>query len=259
MLVFAAAVLGAILGSFINALSFRFGTGVSIILAHSTSLRASRSRCMQCGETLRARDLVPIFSYLFLRGCCRYCGSRVSLQYPLVEAAGALPALGGYLQNPELSAFSFQLVVWMTLLFVLVYDLRHKIIPWSASLFLLLLALVYLFFTYQLQPTTYHLAAGLLLAAPLLLVSLVSGGRWMGWGDGILELSLGSFLGITAGLSALMLAFWAGAAVGIGLMLRSKRYRMDSEVPFAPFLILGAAVAYFFNVDFFQTLPFLWP
>ena len=130
--VIAAAVLGAIIGSFLNALSFRWGTGQGMVWAHSTSLRASRSRCMQCGHTLGARDLVPIFSYLFLRGRCRYCRSRVSLQYPLVEAAAALISIVVYLQNPfSIFAYAFWLVVWMTLLFVVVYDLRHTIIPWA--------------------------------------------------------------------------------------------------------------------------------
>ena len=79
----------------------------------------------------------------------------------------------------------------------------------------------------------------------------------MGWGDGALQLGLGWLLGLTAGLTAFMLAFWAGAVVGILLMLFSARVTMKSEVPFAPFLIFGAACAYFLYVDFFPTLPAL--
>ena len=92
----------------------------------------------------------------------------------------------------------------------------------------------------------------------------------MGWGDSALELGLGWLLGLTAGLTAFVLAFWIGAAVGIGLILiergftptpTSKKlvwgYTMKSEVPFAPFLIAGAALALFLDVDIFQTLPAL--
>ena len=77
----------------------------------------------------------------------------------------------------------------------------------------------------------------------------------MGWGDGILELSLGWLLGVSQGLSALFIAFWSGAIVGMLLILiKKKRYTMRSEVPFAPFLIFGAAVAYFSHVDLFSLL-----
>jgi prepilin signal peptidase PulO-like enzyme (type II secretory pathway) len=107
-------------------------------------------------------------------------------------------------------------------------------------------------------PNTWSVAAGPILASPLVLLSLVSKGRWMGWGDGPLELSLGFLLGLSAGGTALMLAFWIGAAVGILLMVFKKGLTMKSELPFAPFLVAGALVVHFFHVDFFSTLPFLW-
>ena len=246
MFIFAAAVLGLILGSFLNALLFRFNTGKSVL--------RGRSRCMHCGHGLAAIDLVPVLSYLYLMGKCRYCRSLLSIQYPIVEAAAAALSVLVYLQNPEPLHYALGLAMWMTLLFIVVYDLRHQIIPWSSSG---LLAALSLFHVWTLGFDVWSLAAGPLLAAPLLLLSLVSRGRWMGWGDGALELGLGWLLGLTAGLTAFMLAFWAGAVVGILLMLVSKRVTMKSEVPLAPFLIFGAACAYFLHVDLFQTLPAL--
>ena len=246
MFVAAAAILGAIVGSFLNALSFRLGTGRSVL--------RGRSRCMHCGHGLAAADLVPLFSYLFLRGRCRYCGTRISAQYPAVEAAAAALGAGVALLNPAPLLFVFWLLVWMTLLFVVVYDLRHSIIPWSCSGVLAVLGIVHVYF---LGFSFWSFAAGPALAAPLLLLSLVSGGRWMGWGDGALELGLGWLLGPTAGLSAFIVAFWSGAAVGIAVLVFAKGYTMKSELPFAPFLILGAGVAYFFHVDIFSTLPAL--
>jgi prepilin signal peptidase PulO-like enzyme (type II secretory pathway) len=83
----------------------------------------------------------------------------------------------------------------------------------------------------------------------------------MGWGDSALELSLGWFLGLSLGLTAFMLAFWSGAFVGIVLLAASRLgffgYTIKSELPFAPFLVLGAALAYFFHVDFFSTISLL--
>ncbi len=247
----AAGTLGAILGSFLNALLFRYNTGRSAL---SFSKAQGRSQCMRCGHALTALDLVPLFSFLFLRGRCRYCQCRLSWQYPLVEAAGVVLAVFVYLQNPEPLAFTLSLALWMTLLFIFVYDLKHHIIPWEASGLLAALALLHM---WNLGFGVWNFSAGPLLAAPLFLLSLVSSGRWMGWGDSALELGLGWMLGVTLGLTAFVLAFWIGAVVGIGLLLLSKGITMKSEVPFAPFLIAGAAVAFFLHVDIFQTLPAL--
>jgi prepilin signal peptidase PulO-like enzyme (type II secretory pathway) len=246
MIAFAAFVFGTIIGSFLNALSFRWGTGVSIM--------HGRSRCMRCGHTLATIDLVPVFSYLFLRGRCRYCSSPVSIQYPLVELVGGILSVLVYLRHPEPTMYAFWLLISMVMLFVVVYDMRHTIIPWSCSIFLLVLAVINLVWT---GDFSIWMLGGALLALPLLLLSLASAGRWMGWGDGFLELSLGLLLGFTAGFTALLLAFWTGAAVGIALLCFNRGVTMKSEVPFAPFLIAGALISHFFNVDFFQTLPLL--
>ena len=255
MSVFAAAALGLILGSFLNALLFRYNTGRSIFWARSTGLKASRSQCMQCGHTLGVADLVPVFSYFFLRGKCRYCHSRISAQYPLVEAAAGLLAAALYLQNPEPLHFAVALVLWLALLFIVVYDLRHNIIPWSALGIFTLSAFVLVLL--EQRDILQALMAGILLAVPLFAFSAVSRGRWMGLGDGMLEFGLGLLLGLSAGASALVLAFWIGAVVGIALLSLKGRYTMKSEVPFAPFLVLGAACVYFLHVNFLTYLSVL--
>jgi len=252
----AAALLGLIIGSFLNALSFRFNTG--------TSIMHGRSKCMRCGHTLHALDLIPLVSYLMLGGRCRYCGTRISLQYPAVEAAAALLAFGVYMMTAGILSFAFWFVVWMLLLFIVIYDIRHTIIPWSCSFVLLFLSIASLFLFGT--PTESMLLAGPALALPLLILSLVSRGTWMGWGDGTLELSLGWLLGLLPGLTALALGIWSGAIVGIALVLYSQvprlesklGFTMKSELPFAPFLVLGAALVYFFHVDLFSSLSILW-
>jgi len=273
ILLIGAALLGAIAGSFINALSFRFNTGRRFFSAHGMG---GRSRCMHCGHELGGLDLVPLFSFLFLKGACRYCGTRISLQYPLVELAGAALSVSVYLLYAQsIPVFFFWFFTWMVLLFVVIYDIKHTIIPPSCSILLAVLALCALLFdlvgpTFFLVPhlaalTSWALWAGPLLALPLFLLSLISGGAWMGWGDSGLELSLGWFLGVSAGLTALMLAFWIGAIVGLLLVLLSRLlppvrffgYTIRSEIPFAPFLAMGALIVFFFHVDFFSTLSAL--
>lgn len=268
VLVVAAAVLGAILGSFLNALSFRFNTGRGM---------GGRSRCMCCGHTLAAADLVPVLSYVWLGGKCRYCGAKLSPQYPLVEVCAAVLSVGVYLATPAPLLYALFLLAWLIILFIGVYDMRHTIIPWTFSLALMGVALVSLFVGGT--PEVWALLAGPLLALPLFLLSLVSRGTWMGWGDSAFELSLGWLLGFALGLTALMLAVWLGAAVGLLLMalqrlaqrkrsstawlqkafhLPDGQLTIKSEIPFAPFLAAGAALVYFFDVNFFSTLSLLW-
>ncbi len=245
------ALFGAIIGSFLNALSFRIHTGQSIVFG--------RSHCMRCGHVLSAFNLIPIFSYLLLGGKCQYCKVQISPQYPLVEFGAALIAVGIYLTVVSPYAFIYWFIVWMILLFITVYDLRHTIIPPLCSVTLIILVLSHFIIV---STSLVGLLAGPVLAAPLLLLSLFSKGKWMGWGDGFLELSLGWFLGMWGGLTALVFGFWIGALVGLYLLFASHRWKgsrsrftMKSEIPLAPFLILGAAVVYFFHVDIFSSIP----
>ena len=251
-LIVIAALFGAIAGSFINALSYRFNTGRGM---------GGRSYCDTCGHVLKPFDLVPIFSYLFLRGRCRYCSAKISIQNPLVEVVAALLSALLILMYTSAFSYAFWFLVWMVFLFVVVYDLRHTIIPWSCSVLLMLLAFFSVIFDFQtlsfVMPPLWALLAGPVLALPLFLISLVSAGRWMGWGDSGLELSIGWILGITMGITALMSAFWSGAIVGIALIVFKKGLKMNSELPFAPFLVFGMFIVYFFHVDFFSTFFFL--
>ncbi len=262
LMIVASGVLGAIVGSFLNALSFRFNTGKSIM--------RGRSRCMHCNHPLSAFDLVPILSYLFLGGRCRYCHAKISLQYPIVEGVAALLSVAMYLVHPDPLGYAFWFVISMTLLFVVVYDIRHTIIPTSALILLGTLAFCGLFLEFgngvhYVQPSLWAVLAGPLLALPLFMLSVVSKGTWMGWADSGLELSLGWLLGISAGATALMVAFWSGAAVGVAALVflslwrrRVKRLTMKSEIPFAPFLVFGALFVHLFHVNFFSTLALLW-
>jgi len=226
---------------------------------------------MQCNHTLSTLDLVPIFSFLFLGGRCRYCASRLSVQYVWVEIVAALLSLGIFLAEPNPVRFTLALVLWMTLLFVVVYDIRHKILPIPGLWIIGIAGFATIFVSRSsstcslIMPPLFDMGVGFFVASPLLLLSLVSRGRWMGWGDGLLFVGLGFFLGLSASISALVIAFWIGAIVGILLVSaqsprggvvpasqsekKTRRFTMKSELPFAPFLALGAAVVYFFHVD----------
>lgn len=237
---------GLIAGSFLNALLHRFQTGRGM---------GGRSQCASCGAVLSARDLVPLLSYALLGGKCRHCRARISPSYPLIEILAGLLVLFTYLGTPDTSTFLIHSSLWLILLFIATYDLKHLVIPAYFAEALALASFVALFLeghTFVL-PSLYALLAGPLTALPLFLLFLVSHGRWMGFGDPKLALGLGWFLGLEEGIAALLFSFWIGALISLFLLLRAafrgkeKRLTMKSEVPFAPFLITGAALAYFTN------------
>ena len=143
---------------------------------------------------------------------------------------------------------------------ITVYDLRHKIIPDMLVFSLAFISLIWLVANIGLadlfqSPYIYNLIAGPILALPFFLMWLLSGGRWIGLGDAKLALGMGWFLGLISGVSAVILGFWIGAVISLGLLfvqklnLIGKNLTIKSEIPFAPFLILGLLAVFFFGFD----------
>lgn len=215
-----------ILGSFLNVVIYRYNTGLSIA--------KGRSRCFSCGRNLDAKDLVPVFSYVFYRGRCRTCKSKVSIQYPIVEllTASVLTAifakylvLGGLMLDVtnmyHWSMLVIDCVIASLLICIAIYDLRHKIIPnglvYTAAILALVKMLAFAWVERLVGMDLFlALIAGLVLAAPFALLWLVSGGRWMGLGDAKLALVIGWILGISQGFTSLVYSFWIGTVVILG-------------------------------------------
>ena len=216
--------------------------------------------------------LVPLFSYLYQRGRCAHCGTKFSAQYPLVEALAGMLFVAIFVTHQiepfatPLRDWIFALIdacVWATLLAIMVYDLRHKIIPDGFSVTFALLALLALAFKWwwgilpahdivfmNAVPYWMDWAAGPVLAMPFATLWLLSGGRAMGLGDAKLAWGIGWFLGFSSGVTAIVLAFWIAFLPSlVMLFLPTKRFTMKSEIPFAPFLVFGTLVTYFFNIN----------
>ncbi len=262
-------ILGTTIGSFLNVVIYRYNTGLGI--THG------RSKCFSCGKTLQWYELIPLVSYVIQRGKCSQCQSKISPQYFIVELLTGLTFLVLYLQNKDLLSLNttsgllhltYSLIIASIFIVILVYDVRHKIIPDGLVILLSILSLGGLFVAADLSlrvPALIELLAGPILALPFALLWLVSGGRWMGLGDAKLALPMGWILGVSLGFSAIIIAFWVGALVGILLIfldrLRSfsvhrfvlpfglHRITMKSEIPFAPFLILGLAIVFFTGIN----------
>lgn len=263
---------GAVIGSFLNVVIYRYNTGLSAL--------RGRSMCFSCGKKLAWYELIPIVSFLIQEGACRSCGSPIARQYVAVESVTAflflLSALVMLPFAPNAIDIIRLVLVWgiVSLLMVIaVYDMRHKIIPDGIVYAFIGTSFVFAFTDSVLTgagiPDIFRLLGGPVLFLPFALLWFFSRGAWMGFGDAKLAWGIGWLLGLRAGISAVVLGFWAGALAGIFLLLREKfalkikgtkgvldapGFGMKSEIPFAPFLILGTLTVLFTGIDLFPSL-----
>lgn len=230
---FAVFIFGLCIGSFLNVVILRLEKNESL---------GGRSYCPHCKHSLVWLDLIPVFSFLFLRGKCRYCKGKISRQYPIIEISTGLIFL--LISNYQVSIINSALLFYVTsaLIVIFVYDLKHFIIPDKILFPAIVITFLYrLIDNWKLIIGNYSLAA-ILASGFFLAIFLISKGRWMGFGDVKLAILMGLLLGFPNILVALLSAFWLGALVGIVLMLLSKK-GLKSELPFAPFLITGTFLA----------------
>ena len=232
-------ILGAIIASFAGVVAARLNTGQSIA--------RGRSKCDACGVQLGAYDLVPLLSYLASSARARCCRARLSWLSPLTELLlGALYALA-YAQFGLTLALLFLLAALALILALVLYDFAHMILPPMLLVpFIILSAL----FSYFAAPSYYALeltfAAAFILALIIAALHYLSGGRAMGLMDSPLTFGLALLASSSGALAGFVYAFWIGAVVGIGILVRRPRgSRMGVEVPFAPFLAAGFLLALF--------------
>jgi len=235
----------------------------------------SRSRCFSCGTTLQWHDLIPLLSFALQKGRCRYCGSRISVQYPIVEfvtgmvfvlvafngmnyESGIMNYGGVYFSYLLLT--TYYLLLFSILIAISVYDFRHKIIPNQLVYPFIILAFLFgnlefgiwnLFGNWDLgfgasaPPSllALHIFAGVVAFSFFASLWYFSAGRWMGFGDAKLALGIGFLLGPWLTLLAVVLSFWIGTLVAVPLVLwRGGGLKM--QIPFGPFLAAGCFVAW---------------
>lgn len=247
---------GIIIGSFLNVVIYRLNTKRSL---------GGRSACMSCRTQLRFYELVPLVSFLLLRGRCKTCKTKISKQYPLVEAVTGVVFALLFLKFQAVfnvapivfvGTFAFYAFNFLTLLVIAVYDIKHKIIPDGLALAVGIASFVglFLFNRYGFNPhmpTVWEFLAGPIVALPFALLFFMSRGAWMGFGDVKLSIGLGWLLGISRGFDGVVLACWIGAIIGVSLMFGRTKYHLKSELPFAPFLVLGAFLVFVFGFKIF--------
>ncbi|MBU1033257.1 MAG: prepilin peptidase [Patescibacteria group bacterium] len=244
-------ILGACLGSFANVLAIRW---------HEMGTLGGRSRCPKCKTTIRAKHLVPIFSWFFLRGKCSYCGVKIHIQYPLVEfVAGSLAVIAAIRHNPfseEFPLFAVELGLGILLLAIAVMDWRWKELPVEILTIIgVSAAVIHLF---ALRPWPFVLSDlgfgiwNLILAAGLGVLFfgaqwLLSRGKWLGSGD----VWFGAMMGLVLGSwqltgVAIYLSYLVGG-LAAAILLLTKIIKRGGNIPFAPFLTLGLMLTFWFG------------
>lgn len=238
--------LGLLVGSFLNVVALR--------IPEQQSITYPPSHCVSCNHRLGALDLVPLFSYLFLGGKCRYCKSKISPIYPIGESLAALSfALIAWNVGfkPELLPGLFFAAI---LTAVTMTDLKYMLIPDKIVLFAVLVGLPIRLLIHPL-PIWDHLLAMVVGGGTLYLISWLSvlllRKEGMGGGDIKLFTFIGLMLGWKLTLLTLFTASLLGTILGVTLM-SLKLLHKDRPMPFGPFICAGAILCYLWGNDWIQ-------
>lgn len=229
---------GILIGSFLNVVAIRMLKGESITFPPS--------HCTSCGHSLKPLDLVPLLSYLALRGKCRYCHERVSLAYFWGElTTGLLFTWAGWMFGWQL-----EIIVAMFIISILVVvvqtDLREMIIPNKVIAFGVACGILLRIFIHDLPLWNYGIS--LILGGGIIyLISTISSiilkKEAMGGGDVKLFAFVGLMLGFKLLLLSIFLASLAGFLIGVILLL-SGRTKAGAYIPFGPYIALGSLISY---------------
>jgi leader peptidase (prepilin peptidase) / N-methyltransferase len=230
------AALGLAVGSFLNVCIYRLPRG--------ESLAYPPSRCPRCGKGLAWYDNVPVVSWLVLRGRCRRCGERISVQYPIIEIVTAAAVVLVVYVTPPGALLASRLALTAVLIVLFVIDLELQLLP---NLITLPGIVVGFLFSLVAPPGPLASLAGIALGAGILYgiaaaYYAVRREEGMGMGDVKMLAMIGAFLGWRAVLVTLILASFSGALIGIAL-LSTKREGLRFALPFGTFLALGAFAA----------------
>lgn len=269
MTIVALIIVGLCFGSFVNALVWRLHMQSNPKARKPKGSKANlsvingRSVCPHCHHDLSAVDLIPLFSWLLLKGKCRYCSKKIGWQYPLVELATAGLFLLSYLVWPHdfdtagIMNFAFWLVILTGLVALTVYDLKWMLLPNKIVYPLIALALVLAVYNVvQDRASVYGLVYSVLVASGIFfLLFQVSAGKWIGGGD----VKLGFLLGLLlASPFTSFLMLFAASTLGTIYSLPavvSGKMKASARIPFGPFLIAAAVLAYLFGtgvVDWYK-------
>ena len=225
---------GIVIGSFLNVLIYR--------LPKHENIATKRSHCMECGYQLKWYDLIPLFSYLFLRGRCRKCGTRISIQYPIIEAVNGILYVLIFLRYGLTIETLLYCLLFSALLALSVIDFRTFEIQVGFNIFILILGLVRVATDYK--NWLLYLIGLVSVSLFLFAIFAISKGRGIGGGDVKLMAATGLLLGWKLNLLGFVMGCILGSVIHIIRMKVSKEGR---TLAMGPYLSLGVVLTVFFG------------
>lgn len=232
MLGFFVFIFGLILGSFLNVCIYRIPRGESIAYPPS--------HCTNCDNKIKWYDLIPVVSYIFLRGKCRYCKEKISLRYPLIELITGVIFLALYIDYGL--SFNFYKFLCLSALLIVIgmIDLDTTDVYFSTTLSGIIFGIVFIIYGYFLGYSPWnYLSGGALSGGIIALIIFITKG--MGWGDFEICLMSGLFLGFKFSILMLFLSFVLGGIIAIMLIILGIKSRKD-YIPFGQFIALGTII-----------------
>lgn len=250
-------VTGLFIGSFLGVLADRLPRRESVV--------QGRSHCGSCQHTLAPHDLIPVISYFYLRGKCRYCRASIGWEYPAVECMTGILFLITYLYHGELLftnriadvlTFLYYLTIISVSVVVFVTDLKYGVILNKVTAFGVVVTAFYL--TIFLSGVYWeHLLAGVGASLFFFFLFAITKGRGMGFGDVKFVFLMGFFLGFPGIVVGLYIAFLTGALIASILILWHKKKLQGGVIPFGPFLITGTIATFFLRDVILQWVKLL--
>ena len=230
-------IFGITVGSFLNVCILRLPKG--------ESLTKSSSHCMSCGNKILKRDLVPLFSWLFLKGKCRYCGEKISARYPIVEALNGVLWVLAFFRYDFMTLKPLFLSLFLSCLVVVAFmDWDTQLINTGVVVFTALVGLGSFFCGgISLESAIDRLLGAAVISIPFLLIALISKERALGYGDVMLMAAGGLYLGFKSTIVAGIIGIIVAAAAGLIIKYKSK----TSVFAFGPWLCIGLAIAGFYG------------
>ena len=231
---------GLIIGSFLNVCIYR--------IPKEESISFPPSYCGSCGKKINWYDNIPVFSYINLRGKCRSCNSKISIQYPLLEILNALIYLILFKTFGLTIDFLFYALIMSTLIVVFFIDLKHMIIPDKLIVTIVTFEVLHKISLY-LTGGEIHIKTSLLgglLAGLLFLIIVIASRGGMGDVDITLIASLGFILGLKLIFLNIFLSFLIGAFISVFLLAFKIKTKKD-PIPFGPFIIISFFIVLLFG------------
>lgn len=237
MQIFFVVLFGLIIGSFLNVCIYR--------IPREESIAFPPSHCMNCKNKLKVYDLIPVISYLFLKGKCRYCKEKISIRYPIIELITGVIFLALNIEYGLTINFFKYTILTCFLIVIGMIDFDTTDVYFKTTAAGIITGIIFLIAEYFMHFSILTYIYGSLLGGSLIaLIILLTHG--MGWGDAEICVMIGLFLGLKLTVIMLFFSFIFGGFTGMVLILLKLKSRKD-YIPFGPYIAVGCIFTIIFG------------